>query len=92
MTPAERDAPARLLATGLVDADVARWGPRACRFTWWNHGLGYSRTSACASTSSRSTMRSRARLDTTWIDHVERGAERPSDYAALVADLHLVGP
>jgi exonuclease III len=32
------------------------------------------------------------RLDTTWIDHVERGAERPSDHAALVADLHLVGP
>ena len=27
------------------------------------------------------------RLITTWIDHVERGAERPSDHAALIADL-----
>jgi hypothetical protein len=29
-----------------------------------------------------------ARLDTTWIDHVERGAEKPSDHAALIADFH----
>jgi len=29
------------------------------------------------------------RLETTWIDHVERGAERPSDHAALVADFDL---
>jgi exonuclease III len=26
------------------------------------------------------------RIETTWIDHVERGAERPSDHAALIAD------
>jgi exonuclease III len=25
-------------------------------------------------------------LDTTWIDHIERGCERPSDHAALIAD------
>jgi exonuclease III len=30
-----------------------------------------------------------AGLETTWIDHVERGAERPSDHAALIADLRL---
>jgi exonuclease III len=30
-----------------------------------------------------------ARLDTTWIDHVQRGADKPSDHAALLADLHL---
>ena len=29
------------------------------------------------------------RLVTTWIDHVERGGERPSDHAALIADLAL---
>ena len=28
----------------------------------------------------------------TWIDHVERGGERPSDHAALIADLELNGP
>jgi exodeoxyribonuclease-3 len=27
------------------------------------------------------------RLETTWIDHLERGGERPSDHAALIADL-----
>jgi hypothetical protein len=26
---------------------------------------------------------------TTWIDHVERGAERPSDHAALIADFRV---
>lgn len=39
----ERDALARLLDAGLVDVDVARWGPRARRFAWGNHGIGYSR-------------------------------------------------
>jgi exonuclease III len=29
------------------------------------------------------------RLETTWIDHIERGAERPSDHAAVVADFDL---
>jgi exodeoxyribonuclease-3 len=92
VTPAERDALARLFATGLVDADVARWGPRARRFTWWNHGLGYSRNLGMRLDVIAVDGALAARLDTTWIDHVERGAERPSDHAALVADLHLVGP
>jgi exonuclease III len=29
-----------------------------------------------------------SRLDTTWIDHLGRGEERPSDHAALIADFH----
>jgi exonuclease III len=33
-----------------------------------------------------------SRLDTTWIDHTERGADRPSDHAALIADFHLADP
>ena len=37
---AVRDALARMLDAGLVDLDVARWGPRAGRFTWWDLGLG----------------------------------------------------
>jgi exonuclease III len=31
------------------------------------------------------------RLDTTWIDHVGRSGERPSDHAALVADFYHRG-
>jgi exonuclease III len=29
------------------------------------------------------------RVTTTWIDHPERGAKRPSDHAALIADFAL---
>jgi exonuclease III len=29
------------------------------------------------------------RLDTTWIDHIERGMQRPSDHAALLADFRV---
>jgi exodeoxyribonuclease-3 len=44
VTPLEREALGRLLDAGLVDVDVARWGARARRFTWWNHGpISYSR-------------------------------------------------
>ncbi len=89
VTPAERDALAGLFAAGLVDADVARWGTRARRFTWWNHGIGYSRNLGMRLDVIAVDDGLAPRLDTTWIDHVERGAERPSDHAALVADLHL---
>ena len=91
MTPAERDALARLFASGLVDADVPRWGPRARRFTWWNPGFGYSRNLGMRIDVIAVDDALATRLDTTWIDHVERGGERPSDHAALVADLRLPG-
>ena len=32
------------------------------------------------------------RLENTWIDHVERGGERPSDHAALLADFRPLRP
>jgi exodeoxyribonuclease-3 len=91
VTPAEREALAGLFAAGLVDVDVARWGARARRFTWWNHGIGYSRNLGMRLDVIAVDDVLADRLDTTWIDHVERGAERPSDHAALVADLHLAG-
>jgi exodeoxyribonuclease-3 len=89
VTPAERDALQRLLATGLVDVDVARWGPRERRFTWWNHGISYSRNLGMRIDVLAADAALAAAVDTTWIDHVERGAERPSDHAALVADFDL---
>jgi exodeoxyribonuclease III len=91
VTPAERDALAGLYGEGLVDVDVARWGARARRFTWWNHGIGYSRNLGMRLDVIAVDDVLAPRLDTTWIDHVERGAERPSDHAALIADLHLEG-
>jgi hypothetical protein len=45
-------------------------------------------TWACGSTPSPPTPGAR-HLDTTWIDHVERRMERPSDHAALTADFDL---
>ena len=87
VTPAERAALQRLLDTGLVDLDVARWGARARRFTWWNHGIGYSRNLGMRIDLLAADSGLASCLDTTWIDHVERGAQRPSDHAALIADL-----
>ena len=86
VTAPEREALGRLLEAGLVDLDVARWGPRARRFTWWNHGIGYSRNLGMRIDMIAADPSLAARLDTTWIDHTERGADRPSDHAALVAD------
>ena len=88
VTPAERAALGRLFEAGLVDVDVARWGARARRFTWWNYGIGYSRNLGMRLDMIAADADLARRLDTTWIDHTERGGERPSDHAALVADFH----
>ena len=88
VTPREREALAALLEVGLVDVDVARWGERARRFTWWNHGIGYPRNLGMRLDLIAADRSLADRLDTTWIDHVERGAESPSDHAALIADFH----
>ena len=92
VTPPEREALAALLDAGLVDVDVARWGGRARRFTWWNHGIGYSRNLGMRLDVIAAERSLAERLDTTWIDHVERGAEGPSDHAALIADFRLAPP
>jgi len=89
VTPPEREALARLLDAGLVDVDAERWGPRARRFTWWNHGYAYPRNLGMRIDLIAADRRLAPRLDTTWIDHEERAAERPSDHAALLADFHL---
>ena len=89
VSPGERAGLAAVYAAGLVDVDVARWGPRARRFTWWNHGIGYSRNLGMRIDHIAVDDRLAQRLDMTWIDHTERGAARPSDHAALLADFHL---
>lgn len=78
----ERDAVTTLLATGLVDVDVVKWGPGARRFTWWNHGIGYSRNLGMRIDMLATDQQLANRLDTTWIDHVERAAPSPSDHAS----------
>ena len=88
VTPAERAAVSRLLEVGLVDVDVARWGARARRFTWWNYGIGYSRNLGMRLDMMAVDAGLAGQLDTTWIDHTERGCDRPSDHAALIADFH----
>ncbi|MEA3185100.1 MAG: exodeoxyribonuclease, partial [Ilumatobacteraceae bacterium] len=76
VTGEERDALARVLAAGLVDLDARRWGPEERRFTWWNHGLNYSRNLGMRIDLLASDAELADCLDTTWIDHVERGGER----------------
>jgi exodeoxyribonuclease III len=92
VTAAERDALARLLSIGLVDVDVARWGERSRRFTWWRYGIGYSRNLGMRLDVIAADHELASRLDTTWIDHTERSADRPSDHAALVADFRTQPP
>jgi exodeoxyribonuclease-3 len=89
VTPHVREALAGVLDAGLVDVDVARWGPRARRFTWWDLGFGYTRNLGMRLDLIAADRALAARLDTTWIDHAERSTPRPSDHAALVADFHL---
>ena len=91
VTPREREALARLLDVGLVDVEVARHGPRARRFTWWNHGIGYSRNLGMRLDVIATDPVLAGLLDVTWIDHHERGSERPSDHAALLADFAVPG-
>jgi exodeoxyribonuclease III len=92
VTQLERDALASVLEAGLVDLDVHLWGPRERRFTWWNHGLNYSRNLGMRIDLLAADQGLANLLVTTWIDHVERGGDRPSDHAALIADLVLGVP
>ena len=91
VTEPERAALAAVLDTGLVDLDARRWGPQERRFTWWNHGLNYSRNLGMRIDLLAADPDLADRLVTTWIDHLERGCARPSDHAALIADL-AIGP
>jgi exodeoxyribonuclease III len=92
VTQPEREALAAVLDAGLVDLDARCWGPRERRFTWWNHGLNYSRNLGMRIDLLAADPGLADRLVTTWIDHVERASERPSDHAALIADLALTRP
>jgi exodeoxyribonuclease-3 len=89
VTPAERAALSDVFGSALVDVDVARWGPRSRRFTWWKPGFGYSRNLGMRIDVIAADHALARRLDTTWIDHEERSGERPSDHAALLADFEL---
>jgi exodeoxyribonuclease-3 len=86
VTEPERAALAALMEAGLVDVDAARWGPHERRFTWWNHGFSYSRNLGMRIDLLAADRDLAERVQTTWIDHLEREMERPSDHAALVAD------
>ena len=66
---------AHILDAGLVDVDVAKWGPRARRFTWWKYGVGYSRNLGMRIDIIATDTELATRLDTTWIDHTERSDE-----------------
>jgi exodeoxyribonuclease III len=92
VSPPERAALRRLYEAGLVDIDVQRWGSRSRRFTWWDHGIGYSRNLGMRLDHLAVDQGLAARADTTWIDHTERSADRPSDHAALLADFRLAEP
>jgi exodeoxyribonuclease-3 len=86
VSSAEREALDRLVSAGLVDLDARRWGAHERRFTFWRHGFHYERNLGMRIDLLLADRGLAARLATTWIDHTERGGERPSDHAALLAD------
>jgi exodeoxyribonuclease-3 len=86
VTAPERALWADVLDAGLVDVDAALHGWDARRFTWWNHGISYARDLGMRIDVIAADRRLAATVRSTWIDHVERNASRPSDHAALVAD------
>jgi exodeoxyribonuclease-3 len=88
VTAAERAAWQAVLDAGLVDVDVAIWGAHKRRFTWWNHGVSYGTNLGMRLDVIAADASMAARADATWIDHVERGSDRPSDHAALLADFN----
>jgi len=90
VTPPERSALVRLLEVGLVDLDVARWGVNGRRFTWWDIGPGYLRNLGMRIDVLAGEPVLADRLDATWIDHIARSDDRPSDHAPLIADLHAL--
>ena len=85
VSPPERDALKSVLATGL--RDLAACGPADPEFTFWDYRQGFFRR--------RLGMRIDLllasplladKLTRLWVDREERGGERPSDHAPLVAD------
>ena len=86
VTQAERAALAAVFDAGLVDLDARRWGGHERRFTWWNHGVSYARNLGMRIDVLAADRSLAEQLVTTWVDHAERGGERPSDHAALLAD------
>jgi exodeoxyribonuclease-3 len=90
VTGRERDGWQAVLDAGVVDVDAARWGAHERRFTWWNHGPNYGRNLGMRIDVIATDRDTAARLETTWIDHVERAADHPSDHAALIADFDLL--
>jgi exodeoxyribonuclease-3 len=89
VTPRERAAWQAVLDAGLVDVDAKRWGADQRRFTWWNHGLNYGRNLGMRIDMIAASRELADRVDATWIDHIERGTDRPSDHACLVADFDV---
>ena len=89
VTPRERAAWQAVLDAGLVDVDAKRWGADQRRFTWWNHGLNYGRNLGMRIDMIAASRELADRIDATWIDHIERGTDRPSDHACLVADFDI---
>ena len=68
---------AALAVVPILDWSIStrrRWGPQERRFTWWNHGLNYSRNLGMRIDLLAADPDLADRLVTTWIDHLERGA------------------
>jgi exonuclease III len=78
-----------MLSLDLRRAATSTRSSSALEPSWWNFGIGYARNLGMRIDVIAADRDLAARLETTSIDHAERGLDRPSDHAALVAGFDL---
>lgn len=90
VTPEERAALSSVFERlELEDLDACLHGAHARRYTWFNYRAScYPRNRGLRIDLAGASASLAARTASTWVDHVARRAERPSDHAAVVVDLH----
>lgn len=89
VSPAERAALTAVLdRLGVTDIDARIHGPAARRYTWWNYQAScYPRDRGLRIDLLCATEPVAARAAASYVDHIGRRGPRPSDHAAVVADL-----
>jgi exodeoxyribonuclease-3 len=82
----EREAFYRLLCAGFVDLLRFRY-PTEKVFTWWDYrAMGFDRDRGMRIDHFLATKEAAEKCSRVWVDREERGGEKPSDHAPVIAD------
>jgi exodeoxyribonuclease-3 len=87
VTPGERDALAKLLATGLHDVVRERW-PAERVFTYWDYRAGmFHQDLGMRIDLVLASDEVSGRVRAAWVDRKARKGSRPSDHAPVIVDI-----